>query len=592
MVDYEGQKAAKPLVAVAVILFIVQLIAGALMAFYILNPYMLSGIINFQVIRAYHLDTYLFWLFAATFAVVIYLVPILSGRDFPSWIKLVPYLLLVVVIGAYLTFPLFQYGTNIWIFDQPLLVEGREFVEMGRLLDILLFLGFIIFAVAILKTLPPPSKWNIPIWALVMGAAVVFFLYIPGNIFIADVPLSEYFRWWTVHYWVEGALEVAYVGAVGIALMLMIPDERIRPIVEKYVFYDVILAATSGIIGQGHHYFWIGTPTFWIILGGLISVMEVIPLTLMIVESYRIARELEVENRPAYYHITGIMSFGFVGVALFGLSQTWPWTNWFEHGTWVTPSHGHICAMAFGMGALGLMYLITPGLSVRPVDDIFDTYGRLGFWFLLVGTVFHSVLFALMGNVEIFHRWILREPWQSVFAAKSALAPFLLFSGGLIFVGAIFTAGIILRQLYIPPVEVADGGVMMYVARAFFGFAKFFYYISVNVDRIVAPIYTRLAFLVRWIDKAFIKLSAPMMYKDGGVEKGFFNTLDGMPIVIVIAVVFSLIASAGLWSFSSYSVIVLHNPLLPYTLSTLGYVGMGICAVIIAVKLARGALNK
>ncbi len=592
MADFKSQEVAKPLVAVAVILFIVQLIAGALLALYILNPYMLSGIVNFQVFRVYHLDSYLFWLFAATFAAVIYVVPVLSGRDFPSWIKAVPYLLLVVVIGAYLTFPLFQNGVNIWLFGQPMLVEGREFVEMGRIWDILLFLAFVVFAAAILKTLPPPSKWNIPVWALVMGAAVVFFLYIPGNIFIADVPLSEYFRWWTVHYWVEGALEVAYVGAVGIALMLMIPDERVRPIVEKYVFYDVVLAATSGIIGQGHHYFWIGTPTFWIILGGLISVMEVIPLTLMIVESYKVARELNVENRPAYYHITGIMSFGFIGVALFGLSQTWPWTNWWEHGTWVTPSHGHICAMAFGMGALGLMYLITPGLSVRPVDELFDRYGRLGFWFLLVGTTMHAVLFALMGNVEIFHRWVLGEHWQEVFAAKSTLAPFLLLSGGLIFIGAMFTAGIILRQLYIPPPYQADGGLMYYVATGFFGFSTYLYRFLLGIDRLFKPIYTRLALVTKVIDRLFIWMSAPMMYKDGGVERGFFNTLEGMPIIIVLAVVFSLIASAGLWSFSSYSVIVMHNPILPYTLSTIGYIGMGICAIMIAVKLARGALSK
>lgn len=579
VVKYESQKTAKPLILVAVLLFFVQLIAGALLALYNLNPYILSGIANFNVIRSYHINALLLWLFSATFAVVIYIVPILSGRDMPSFTKLIPPYLLVVVIGIFITLPLFQSGYNIWLFNQPLLIEGREWVEAGRLWDILLFLGFIIFSLAVLMTLPPPKKWSIPIWALVLGAAIVFFLYIPGNIFFADLPLSEYFRWWTVHYWVEGALEVAYVGAIGLALILMIPDPRIKGIVEKYVFYDVVLAATSGIIGQGHHYFWIGTPTFWILLGGLVSVLEVVPLTLMILESYRIAAHLEVQNKPAFYHITGIITLGFIGVALFGLAQTWPWTNWWEHGTWVTPAHGHLCALAFGFGAIGLIYLITPDLAGREIDDIFEKYGKLAFWFMLVGIVLHALIFSISGTIQIYHYRVLGQEWQEVFTARAQISPLLLLSGLLIFIGFMFYAGSILRHLYLPTGPVADGGNRVYMM-----IAKFFYRTSTFIYIIISIINEFYGTYIR--DK--IALLRPPRLRNGGIKSSFFETLEGFPILIVLAVIFSIIASTGLWSFSSSLVLGEHNPLLPYTLTSIGYIGMGILALLIALKLIRG----
>ncbi len=213
------------------------------------------------------------------------------------------------------------------------------------------------------------------------------------------MPASEYFRWWTVHYWVEGALEVAYAGAFGLLLMVLIPREEVKRIVDKYVFYDVVLAAISGILGQGHHYFWIGTPTFWIMVGGVFSALEVLPLILMVFESLRVAREagIRFENIPSMYFMVRILMFEVVDVALQGLIITWPWTNWWEHGTWVTMLHAHECMMAFAMGAISLILFAVPGLTGKPVDKTFTVWGKRAFVLMALGQTILATSFGLAG---------------------------------------------------------------------------------------------------------------------------------------------------------------------------------------------------
>ena len=536
LVSYNSQRLAIPFIIVALALFFVQLIAGALLAIYYISPDILSGIINFNLVRAYHINALILWLFSATFAAVFYFAPVLGRRELwgQNLVKLLAIVLVIVVIGIFATLPLMQSGNNIWILGQPFLYEGKEYVEAGRLWDIFIFLAFVVIALVLLKTLPNPKEWPLALWALVLGAAGTFFLYIPGNIFFKSIPASEYFRWWTVHYWVEGSLEVAYAGAVGLVLMLLIPDPRVRKIVDKYIFYDVILAATSGIVGQGHHYFWIGTPTFWILLGGIISVLEIIPLALMALESLRIAREIGQPfiNVPSIYFLTGILIFGFIGVSLLGLIQTWPWTNWWEHGTWVTPSHGHECMMAFAMGAIALLYFALPDLSGKPIDKTYVEWGKRAFWFMFIGQVIIATSFGLAGTVQIYHYWILGEDWRSVLNARFPFVPGIVFGGALVFIGYLHLASSFIRHLLFPIREEE--------------------------------------------------------YKPRKAEKRtFLNTLDGFPMLIVLAIMFALIGTTGLWSFSSDSVLVYGNVWIPYTLSAIGYIGLAILAPIMAAKIAR-----
>jgi nitric oxide reductase subunit B len=51
-------------------------------------------------------------------------------------------------------------------------------------------------------------------------------------------------------------------------------------------YFQWIILLGSGIIGTRHHYYWIGAPEAWMALGAVFSALEVIPLSLLMVEAY------------------------------------------------------------------------------------------------------------------------------------------------------------------------------------------------------------------------------------------------------------------------------------------------------------------
>ncbi len=74
-------------------------------------------------------------------------------------------------------------------------------------------------------------------------------------------------------------------------------------------------------------------------------------------------------------------------------------------------------------------------------------------------------------------------------------------------------------------------------------------------------------------------------------RRGFLWSLDGFPVIVVMMILFASIATAGLWSYSSALVIENANPALPFTLSIIGYAGMGVSCLFIALKLTRSVLK-
>ena len=58
-----------------------------------------------------------------------------------------------------------------------------------------------------------------------------------------------------------------------------------RRIVETWLYIEVMLVLGTGILGLGHHYFWIGTPQYWLSIGGFFSALEPLPLLGMVVHA-------------------------------------------------------------------------------------------------------------------------------------------------------------------------------------------------------------------------------------------------------------------------------------------------------------------
>jgi nitric oxide reductase subunit B len=120
---------------------------------------------------------------------------------------------------------------------------------------------------------------------LLVGLVAAALLYLPGMITFENQVLDSYFRWWVVHLWVEGVWELI-MGAILAYLLIKLTGVD-REVVEKWLYVIVGLTFLSGILGTGHHYYWIGAPKYWLMVGGLFSALE--PLAFLGMALYTVA---------------------------------------------------------------------------------------------------------------------------------------------------------------------------------------------------------------------------------------------------------------------------------------------------------------
>ena len=84
--------------------------------------------------------------------------------------------------------------------------------------------------------------------------------------------MSIFYRWWTVHLWVEGVWEMIQ-GAL-LAYLLIRLSGVDREVMEKWLYVIVGLTFISGILGTAHHYYFVGVPHYWLPIGGFFSALE------------------------------------------------------------------------------------------------------------------------------------------------------------------------------------------------------------------------------------------------------------------------------------------------------------------------------
>ncbi|MCB2551666.1 cbb3-type cytochrome c oxidase subunit I, partial [Listeria monocytogenes] len=59
-----------------------------------------------------------------------------------------------------------------------------------------------------------------------------------------------------------------------------------REVIEKWLYVIIAMALISGIIGTGHHYFWIGVPGYWLWLGSVFSALAPLPCFAMVLFAF------------------------------------------------------------------------------------------------------------------------------------------------------------------------------------------------------------------------------------------------------------------------------------------------------------------
>jgi nitric oxide reductase subunit B len=222
-----------------------------------------------------------------------------------------------------------------------------------------------------------------------------------GLFFVQRLDLQEYFRWYVVHYWVEGVWEVIHISLVGFLLVLMFKADV--KAVGYAVFWGISLVWLSGLLGNAHHYFWIGTPEFWQFWGSLFSALEPLPLIFCFWHIYLDAHQdhKPIANMPAFAFLLGSVVLEQVGAGILGFTMTFALTNVWSHGTWITASHAHLALFGtFGMLGLAAAYYVIP--VVRGIERFDQRAGKLAFWLVFTGMLGMAFAFAIGGTIQVF----------------------------------------------------------------------------------------------------------------------------------------------------------------------------------------------
>lgn len=387
---YKSQKVAYWFFALCMLLFALQIIYGFIMGFARIGMDGLHDWIPFNTARAVHTNLLVVWLLTGFMGAAYYIIPEEAQRELAS-VKLAYVQLISLAIVGVLAIVGFHF--NIW--------EGRKFLEIPRELDYLVVVNVLLFLGIILTTLWKAERRTTTALVLTMGLVFAALLYLPGMIWFDSQVTDSFFRWWVVHLWVEGVWELIMGGILSYLLIKLTGVDR--EVIEKWLYVIVGLTFLSGLLGTGHHYYYIGVNKIWLIVGGVFSALEplaFLAMALFAVNMYR-KGEKSHPNKIALFWTIGASIVSFVGAGLLGFAHTLPQTNIYTHGTLVTAMHGHYAFWgAYAMIVLAIISYALPNMTGRKRYN--STQGHMAFWLSNVGMLGMTVAFGVAGVAQVY----------------------------------------------------------------------------------------------------------------------------------------------------------------------------------------------
>ena len=258
---FRSQRVAYPYFVVAMLLFGLQMVFGLLAAAKYLGPDPLLNVLPFDVVKAIHTNLLLVWLLTGFMGATYYLVPEESRVELYS-VRLA-YVQLAIWTAMGVT------AVVGYVFRWT---AGNKLLEQPLPLKIVIVIVMLIFLFNIGMTIRAGGRLTTTEGVLVAGLACTALLYLPALFEFDNYTVAVFYRWWTVHLWVEGVWEMIQ-GAL-LAYLLIRMSGVDREVLEKWLYVIVGLTFISGILGTAHHYYWIGVPRYWLPIGGFFSALE------------------------------------------------------------------------------------------------------------------------------------------------------------------------------------------------------------------------------------------------------------------------------------------------------------------------------
>jgi nitric oxide reductase subunit B len=251
-------------------------------------------------------------------------------------------------------------------------------------------------------TIRKAGRFTVTEGVLLLGVVSSALLFLPALLHYSNYTISIFYRWWTIHLWVEGVW-MMIMGAF-LAYLLIRLSGADREVMEKWLYVIVGLVFIAGILGTAHHYYWVGVPTYWLPIGGFFSALEPLALVGMAMYAYSAIRRsgMAHPNKLALHWTVGSALFAMFGAGLLGLAHTWPSVNKWTHGTLITAMHGHAAFYgAYAMIVLAMITYALPSLTRRRIEDG-TTLGYWSFWLQLAGMFGMTLSFATAGIGQVY----------------------------------------------------------------------------------------------------------------------------------------------------------------------------------------------
>jgi nitric oxide reductase subunit B len=426
--------------AVAALLFGIQVLAGLLTIAEHVGIFARFGIelnqwIPVTVSRAWHSQLSVLWIAVCWFAATIWVLPLIC-RPEPSgqlkWINALFWMLVVVAAGTMVGIPVGVSGIMSDSNTRWFGLQGWEFLQVGRLYHIVLFASFCTWLIICVRGLWPALRqrqsWSLPNWMVYSIAGIIFmftasFVAQPDTNFV----IADFWRWCTVHMWVEAFFELFTTIIVAYFLYLMgFVSHRVA---SRVVYLGAVLFLGSGLIGISHNFYWNAKSIESIALGGVFSSLQVAPLVLLTIEAWQFRNlpestmyKLRQQGTrgtfglsAAFLFLVGVNFWNFVGAGVMGFMLNLPIVNYYQHGTYLTVNHGH--AALFGVyGNLAIATMLFCGRWNMDPNRWSPRLLKTVFWSLNVGL-------ALMVVMDLFpvgvHQLIVAMSEQGYAFARS-----------------------------------------------------------------------------------------------------------------------------------------------------------------------------
>ncbi len=446
---YESQKVAYAYFAFAMGLFAIQVIGGLLAGLIYVFPNFLSDLLPFNIVRMLHTNSLVVWLITGFFGAAYFLVPEEAEHDIHStklaYLQLA--ILIIGTLGVVVTYVFNLFEGN-WLLGK----EGREFLEQPKWVKAGIVVAALIFLYNVSLTVLKGKKTAITnilllgLWGLAL--LFLFAFYNPGNL-----SLDKQYWWYVIHLWVEGVWELIMASILAYLMLKLTGVDR--EIVEKWLYVIVAAALFSGILGTGHHYYWIGTPAYWQWIGSIFSSLEVIPFFAMMAFAFVMVWKgrRDHPNKAALLWSLGCATLAFFGAGVWGFLHTLHGVNYYTHGTQITAAHGHLAF--YGAYVCLNLAIFSYAMPILKNRDPYNQVLNMGsFWLMSSGMVFMTFVLTFGGTVQTHMQRVVGDYFMDVQDQIAIFYWMRLGSGVVVVLGAL----LFIYSIWVPRKEMIEPG--------------------------------------------------------------------------------------------------------------------------------------